>query len=64
MSHNLTEKITLTENQLKATVEEYNQLTERKNILYNQILQLQGALGALKEVDHEHTDQPTDTEST
>ena len=60
MSHNLTEKITLTENRLKATVEEHNQLIERKNILYNQILQLQGALGALKEVDHEHTDQPTE----
>ena len=57
----ITEKIILTENQLKQVVEEHNQLGEKKQQLFNQATELQGALKALKELD---VDQPTNTEST
>jgi len=56
----ITEKIILTENQLKQVVEEHNQLGEKKQQLFNQATELQGALKALKELD---VDQPTNTES-
>ena len=55
----ITEKIILTENQLKQVVEEHNQLGEKKQQLFNQATELQGALKALKELD---VDQPTNTE--
>ena len=64
MTHNLTEKITLLENQLKQVVEEHNSLVERKQLLFNKSLELQGALSALKEIDHDHADQPAEGEST
>ncbi len=57
----ITEKIILTENQLKQVVEEHNQLVEKKQQLFNQAIELQGALKALKELD---VDQPTNTEAT
>jgi len=57
----ITEKIILTENQLKQVVEEHNELVEKKQQLFNQATELQGALKALKELD---VDQPTNTEST
>ena len=57
----ITEKIILTENQLKQVVEEHNELIEKKQQLYNQAIELQGALKALKELD---VDQPTNTEAT
>jgi len=56
----ITEKIILTENQLKQVVEEHNQLGEKKQQLFTQATELQGALKALKELD---VDQPTNTES-
>ena len=59
MTHQITEKIILTENQLKQVVEEYNALVEKKQQLFNQATELQGALKALKELD---VDQPTNTE--
>jgi len=55
----ITEKIILTENQLKQVVEEHNQLGEKKQELFNQATELQGALKALKELD---VDQPANTE--
>ena len=64
MTHNLTEKITLIEDQLKQVVEEHNSLVERKQLLFNKSLELQGALSALKEIDHDHADQPAESEST
>ena len=57
----ITEKIILTENQLKQVVEEHNQLIEKKQQLFNQATELQGALKALKELD---VDQPTEGEAT
>ena len=55
----ITEKIILTENQLKQVVEEYNELAKKKEQLFNKATELQGALKALKELD---VDQPTNTE--
>ena len=55
----ITEKIILTENQLKQIIEEHNQLVTQKQELVNQATELQGALKALKELD---VDQPTNTE--
>ena len=57
----ITEKINLTENQLKQIIEEHNQLVTQKQELVNQATQLQGALKVLKELD---VDQPTNTEAT
>jgi uncharacterized protein (DUF3084 family) len=57
----ITEKIILTENQLKQIIEEHNQLVTQKQELVNQATQLQGALKVLKELD---VDQPTNTEAT
>ena len=57
----ITEKIILTENQLKQVVEEHNQLIEKKQELFNLATSLQGALKALKELD---VDQPTEGEAT
>tara|TARA_R100001463_G_scaffold31292_3_gene70800 strand:- start:99 stop:278 length:180 start_codon:yes stop_codon:yes gene_type:complete len=56
----ITEKIILTENQLKQVIEEHNQLGQKKQQLFNKATELQGALKALKELD---VDQPTNTES-
>ena len=47
----ITEKIILTENQLKQVVEQHNQLVEKKQELFNKATELQGALKALKELD-------------
>ena len=55
----ITEKIILTENQLKQVVEEHNKLAKKKEQLFSQATELQGALKALKELD---VDQPTNTE--
>ena len=57
----ITEKIILTENQLKQIIEEHNQLVTQKQELVNQATQLQGALKVLKELD---VDQPTEGEAT
>ena len=59
MTHQITEKIILTENQLKQVVEEHNELAKKKEQLFNKAKELQGALKALKELD---VDQPTNTE--
>ena len=57
----ITEKIILTENQLKQVVEQHNQLVEKKQELFNKATELQGALKALRELD---VDQPTEGEAT
>ena len=64
MTHNITEKKLLIQQQLKNVVEEHNQTDERKKALYNQALELQGALKVLQELDHVHTDQDSNTEPT
>ena len=62
MTHNITEKKLLIQQQLKVVVEEHNQLAEKKTQLFNKATELQGALKVLQELDHVHTDQPSDTE--
>ena len=64
MTHNITEKKLLIQQQLENTIKEHNQTDERRKALYNQALELQGALKVLQELDHVHTDQPSDTEPT
>ena len=60
MTHQIKDKITTLTTELKQSVEEYQRISNQKNSLFNHITSLQGALKALKEVDHEHTDQPTE----
>ena len=48
-------------NQLKQVIEEHNELAKKKEQLFNQATELQGALKALKELD---VDQPTEGEAT
>ena len=62
MTHQIKNKVTELEGEQKKIVEEINAITERRQELYNTLLRIQGALTVLKEVDHEHTDQPTKSE--
>jgi uncharacterized protein (DUF3084 family) len=64
MTHNITEKKLLIQQQLENVVNEHNQLAKRKEELFNQATELQGALKVLQELDHVHTDQPSDSEPT
>ena len=64
MTHNITEKKLLIRQQLENTVAEHNKTAKLKEQLFNQATELQGALKVLEELDHVHTDQPTDTEPT
>ena len=66
MTHNITEKKLLIQQQLENTIKEHNQTDERRKALYNQALELQGALKVLQELDYvpPATDQPSDTEPT
>ena len=64
MTHNITEKKLLIQQQLKHTIEQHNATARKKDELFNQVKELQGALKVLQELDHVHTDQPSDSEST
>jgi uncharacterized protein (DUF3084 family) len=64
MTHNITEKKLLTQQQLENVVAEYNKVAKMKEQLFNKATELQGALKVLQELDHVHTDQPSDTEPT
>ncbi len=64
MTHNITEKKLLIQQQLENTIKEHNKVAQRKTELFNQATELQGALKVLQELDHVHTDQPTETEPT
>ena len=64
MTHNITEKKLLIRQQLENTVAEYNKTAKLKEQLFNQATELQGALKVLQELDHVHTDQPSDTKPT
>ena len=53
MTHqNITEKKLLTQQQLENVVKEHNIADERRKALYNQALELQGALKVLQELDN------------
>jgi hypothetical protein len=62
MTHNITEKKLLIRQQLENTVAEHNKTAKLKEQLFNQATELQGALKVLEELDHVHTDQPSDSE--
>ena len=62
MTHNITEKKLLIIQQLENTVAEHNKTAKLKEQLFNQATELQGALKVLEELDHVHTDQPSDSE--
>ena len=64
MTHNITEKKLLIRQQLENTVAEHNKTAKLKEQLFNQATELQGALKVLEELDHVHTDQPTETQPT
>ena len=64
MTHNITEKKLLIRQQLENTVAEHNKTAKLKEQLFNQATELKGALKVLEELDHVHTDQPSDTEPT
>ena len=64
MTHNITEKKLLIRQQLEHTVGEHNKVEQQKKALYEEALKLQGALKVLEELDHVHTDTPSDTEPT
>ena len=64
MTHNITEKKLLIRQQLENIIAEHNKTAKLKEQLFNQATELQGALKVLEELDHVHTDQPTDTEPT
>ena len=62
MTHNITEKKLLIRQQLENTVAEHNKTAKLKEQLFNQATELRGALKVLEELDHVHTDQPSDSE--
>ena len=62
MTHGITEKKLLIRQQLENTVAEHNKTAKLKEQLFNQATELQGALKVLEELDHVHTDQPSDSE--
>ena len=64
MTHNITEKKLLIRQQLENTVAEHNKAAKLKEQLFNQATELQGALKVLEELDHVHTDQPTEAQPT
>ena len=64
MTHQLTEKKLLIRQQLENTVAEHNKADQQRKALYEQALKLQGALKVLEELDHVHTDTPSETEPT
>ena len=64
MTHGITEKKLLIRQQLENTVAEHNKTAKLKEQLFNQATELKGALKVLEELDHVHTDQPSDTEPT
>ena len=64
MTHQLTEKKLLIRQQLENTVAEHNKAAKLKEQLFNKATELQGALKVLEELDHVHTDTPSDTEPT
>ena len=63
MTNNITEKKLLIQQQLENVVKEHNQLAQRKEQLFNQATELQGALKVLQELDYV-PDTSSDTEPT
>jgi uncharacterized protein (DUF3084 family) len=58
----ITEKKLLIQQQLNSIVQEHNQLVEKKKELFNKVIELQGALKVLQELDDERTNTTSDTE--
>ena len=64
MTKGITEKKLLIRQQLEIVVKEHNEIVKKKEELFNQAKELQGALKVLTELDHVHTDTPSNTEPT
>jgi len=64
MTKNITEKKLQIQQQFENVVKEHNQLAQRKEQLFNQAKELQGALKVLQELDYVPDDQHTEGEST
>ena len=52
MTKGITEKKLLIRQQLDSVVKEYNELVQKKEALFNQAKELQGALKVLEELDN------------
>ena len=63
MTKGITEKKLLIRQQLDSVVKEYNELVQKKEALFNQAKELQGALKVLEELDNV-SDTSSDSEST
>ena len=59
----VTEKKLLIQQQLKNTIEQHNETARKKEELFNQVKQLQGALQILDELVYVNTDQSAEGES-
>ena len=55
MTHHIAEKIESTKAELESVVKEYNELVEKQNELKTKVVELQGALKALTEVNEDKT---------
>jgi len=64
MTKGITEKKLLIRQQLENVVAEHNKAEQQKKALYEQAIELQGALKVLEELDDVPTDTPSDTEPT
>ena len=66
MTGTIVEKKLLIQQQLQNILNKYHQVSREKDQLFNQSLELQGALKVLQELDYvpPATDQPSDTEPT
>tara|TARA_R100000152_G_C6769671_1_gene195593 strand:+ start:1337 stop:1531 length:195 start_codon:yes stop_codon:yes gene_type:complete len=62
MTHQIKNRVTELEGEQKKIIDELNVINERRQELHNTLLRIQGAITVLKEVDHEHTDQPTESD--
>ena len=63
MTHGITEKKLLIRQQLESVVKEHNELAQKREELFNQAKELQGALKVLEELDYV-PDTSSDSEST
>tara|TARA_R100000315_G_C5167578_1_gene96648 strand:+ start:260 stop:451 length:192 start_codon:yes stop_codon:yes gene_type:complete len=63
MTKGITEKKLLIKQQLESVVKEHNELVQKKEALFNQATELQGALKVLEELDNV-SDTPSDSNPT
>ncbi len=62
MTHQIKDRVIELEGEQTKIIEELNVIGSRRQELQTTLLRIQGAITVLKEVDHEHTDQPTESD--